>query len=93
MHTPITLPCGLTLPNRAALAPLTNLQSQPDGCLGEDELRWLTRRARGGFGLISTCAAFVSKQGHAWPGQLGIAGPEHLPGLTRLAQALTPHGP
>ncbi len=93
MHTSITLPCGLSLPNRVALAPLTNLQSQPDGSLGEDELRWLERRASGGFGLISTCAAFVSKQGHAWPGQLGIAEPKHLAGLTRLAQALAPHGP
>lgn len=93
MHSPITLPCGLTLPNRVALAPLTNLQSQPDGCLGEDELLWLRRRAAGGFGLLSTCAAFVSKQGHAWPGQLGIAEPKHLAGLSRLAQALAPYGP
>ena len=93
MHHPITLPCGLSLPNRIALAPLTNLQSHSDGCLGEDELRWLSRRARGGFGLLSTCAAFVSEQGHAWPGQLGISAAKHLPGLTRLAQSLIPHGP
>lgn len=90
--SPLTLRCGLTLPNRFALAPLTNIQSQPDGTLGEDELRWLRRRAEGGFGLVSTCAAFVSDEGHAWRGQLGIASDEHLPGLTRLASAVSQAG-
>ena len=36
---------------RCALAPLTNLQSHPDGRLSEDEFRWLTFRAKGGFGM------------------------------------------
>lgn len=93
LSQPLVLPCGLTLPNRIALAPLTNLQSQPDGVLGEDELRWLLRRARGGFGLVSSCAAYVHERGHAWSGQLGIAAPRHAPGLHRLGQALAPHGP
>lgn len=86
--SPLALPCGLTLQNRVALAPLTNLQSHSDGTLGDDELRWLIRRARGGFAWISTCAAFVSEQGHAWDGQLGVSSDAHLPGLTRLAEAL-----
>lgn len=85
---PLTFRCGLRLPNRVALAPMTNKQSHPDGCLGEDELRWLALRAEGGFGLISTCAAFVSPEAKAWDGQLGIAGEEHLAGLTRLAASL-----
>ena len=54
---PLTLKCGLVLPNRIALAPMTNGQSLPDGPLGDDELRWLARRADGGFGMIETCAA------------------------------------
>lgn len=86
------LRCGRTLPNARALAPLTNLQSHTDGTLGDDELRWLSRRAHGGFGLVSTCATYVSEQGHAWDGQLGIAHDGHLPGLTRLAKALNAHG-
>ncbi len=75
-----------------ALAPLTNTQSNLDGTLHDDELRWLERRARGGWGLMSTCATFVSEEGHAWAGQLGIASDEHLPGLTRLASALRKAG-
>jgi 2,4-dienoyl-CoA reductase-like NADH-dependent reductase (Old Yellow Enzyme family) len=70
------------------LAPLTNLQSRPDGTLGEDELRWLERRARGGFQWLSTCAAYVSEQGRAWRGQLGAASEAHQQGLSRLGVAL-----
>jgi len=85
LFDPIALRCGLVLPNRIALAPLTNLQSQPDGLLGDDELAFLARRADGGFGLISTCAAYVARDGKAWHGELGIDRDECLPGLTRLA--------
>jgi 2,4-dienoyl-CoA reductase-like NADH-dependent reductase (Old Yellow Enzyme family) len=35
------------MPNRLALAPLTNTQSLSDGRLGDDELRWLALRAAG----------------------------------------------
>jgi len=92
LDSPLILPCGALLPNRVALAPLTNTQSHDDGTLGDDEYRWLLRRARGGFGLLSTCAAYVSDEGKGWPGQLGVADDAHLPGLTRLAGALVEAG-
>ncbi len=92
LDQPLSLPCGLTLPDRIAMAPLTNTQSHGDGTLGDAELAWLLRRARGGFRWVSTCAAFVSTEGHAWDGQLGIAHDGHLPGLTRLATALRQAG-
>lgn len=88
LHTPLTFRSGLTLANRTALAPMTNLQSQADGTLGEDELRWLLRRATGGFGLLETCAAYVSEDGKSWPGELGVHSDAMLPGLTRLASEL-----
>ncbi len=88
----VPLRCGVVIPERLALAPLTNTQSHADGRLSEVELRWLERRARDGFRFVSTCAAFVSEQGHAWDGQLGIATDAHVPGLTRLATALGQHG-
>jgi 2,4-dienoyl-CoA reductase-like NADH-dependent reductase (Old Yellow Enzyme family) len=89
---PLKLRRGRPLPNRFALAPMTNRQSNPDGTLGDDELRWLLARARGGFGLISTCAAYVSDEGKAWHGQLGIASEAHLAGLARLATAVRDAG-
>ena len=85
LYEPLTLRCGVTLPNRLALAPMTNQQSLSDGALGEDELAWLARRADGGFGLIETCAAYVALDGKAWEGELGIDRDEDLPGLARIA--------
>lgn len=92
LFDPVAFASGLTAPNAFVLAPLTNGQSHDDGTLGEDEFRWLVRRAAGGFGVISTCAAHVSETGRGFEGQLGIWSDQHLPGLTRLAGALRTHG-
>lgn len=91
LFEPLTLPCGATLSHRVTLAPLTNLQSNPDGTLHDDEFQWLTRRA-GAFAIVSTCAAYVSDEGKAWSGQLGIAGRQHEEGLRRLASAIGESG-
>ena len=71
---------------------MTNSQSHDDGTLSDDELRWLEMRAAGGFGVVSTCAAHVAKDGQGWRGELGVFGDEHLPGLRRLAAAIRAHG-
>lgn len=73
------------MPNRFMLAPLTNQQSHDDGTLSDEEHRWLTMRADGGFGLTMTCAAHVQEVGQGFPGQLGVWGDHQLPGLARLA--------
>ena len=88
---PLRLAHGPALKHRIALAPLTNWQSHADGTLGEDEYRWLTMRAQGGFALAMSCAAHVQAGGQGFPGQLGIWSDAHLAGLTRLAQGL--HAP
>ena len=92
LFEPLTLGTGHTLKNRFMLAPLTNLQSGLDGRLSDDEYRWLSRRAAGGFGLTMTCAAHVQKDGIGFAGQLGIFADEHIAGLTRLASGLKRHG-
>ncbi|MGV9709113.1 NADH:flavin oxidoreductase [Gordonia sp. NPDC003424] len=88
LPSPLTFTHGPDWANRLALAPLTNLQSNPDGTLHDDEYRWLVRRAEGGFGMVMTCAAFVSQAGLSFPGQLGISDDKHIGGLTRLADGL-----
>lgn len=80
------------MPNRFMLAPLTNMQSHPDGTLSDDEKHWLVKRAEGGFGLVMTCAAHVQKRGQGFPGQLGTFSDDHVPGLTGLAIAIKSHG-
>ena len=92
LFEPLTFRCGARAKNRLALAPLTNQQSHDDGTLSRDEERFLVRRARGGFGLVSTCAAHVSDDGKGFDGQLGVSSDAHLPGLTRLAAALRAEG-
>lgn len=89
---PLALRCGGVLPNRFVLAPLTNQQSHADGVLSQEEFRWLTMRAEGGFGLTMTCAASVQDGGQGFPGQLGVHDDRHLPGLTRLAGAINEAG-
>ena len=92
LYQPFTFKSGATMPNRVALAAMTNQQSHADGTLSDAEYDWLARRADGGFGMLATCAANVSLDGKAWPGELGIDRDEELPGLTRLAARLRVRG-
>ncbi|HZZ66878.1 MAG TPA: NADH:flavin oxidoreductase [Phenylobacterium sp.] len=92
LFEPLSLAHGPALKNRFALAPLTNLQSHGDGTLSDDEFKWLTYRAKGGFALTMTCASHVQRIGQGFPGQLGVFGNEHLPGLTRLAAQIKAYG-
>lgn len=71
-NSTLTFPCGALMKNKFMLAPLTNEQSHENGELSEEELRWLTMRAEGGFGLVMTCASHVQEVGKGFSGQLGI---------------------
>ena len=88
----IRFSCGETMSNRFMLAPMTNTQSHEDGTLSEEEFKWLTMRAKGGFGLTMTCASHVQANGKGFPGQLGIFEDEQIPGHTRLAKEIQAHG-
>jgi len=89
---PLVFRNGVRARNRTWLAPMTNMQSAADGALSDDELHFLERRARGGFGVIETCAAHVALDGQGWPGELGIFDDRLAPGLARLAAAMTRDG-
>jgi 2,4-dienoyl-CoA reductase-like NADH-dependent reductase (Old Yellow Enzyme family) len=83
---------GPGMKNRFMLAPLTNCQSHEDGTLSEEEFRWLTMRAEGGFGLTMTCATHVQARGQGFPGQLGVFDDRHIEGHARLASAIRSFG-
>ncbi|MDX6740916.1 NADH:flavin oxidoreductase [Actinocorallia sp. A-T 12471] len=91
LAVPLDLARGPAWGNRFAMAPLTNHQS-PEGTLSDDEYTWLVRRAEGGFGMVMTCAAHVSRAGQAFPGQLAVWDDAFLPGLTRLAAGIAAAG-
>jgi 2,4-dienoyl-CoA reductase-like NADH-dependent reductase (Old Yellow Enzyme family) len=88
----IDFPCGIQMPNPFMLAPMTNTQSHDDGRLSEEEFRWLTMRAEGGFGLTMTCASYVQKDGKGFPGQLGIYSDDVQAGHQRLAKSIKAAG-
>jgi 2,4-dienoyl-CoA reductase-like NADH-dependent reductase (Old Yellow Enzyme family) len=92
LFAPLAFTRGPAMKNRFMLAPLTNCQSHDDGRLSDEEFRWLTLRAAGGFGLTMTCASHVQAQGRGFPGQLGIFSDAHLEGLSRLAAAMKEAG-
>jgi 2,4-dienoyl-CoA reductase-like NADH-dependent reductase (Old Yellow Enzyme family) len=74
------------------LAPMTNTQSHADGTLSDDEFRWLTMRAKGGFGITITCASHVQRVGQGFPGQLGIFSDDQIEGHRRLSAAIQAEG-
>ena len=78
--------------NRCVLAALTNKQSPDNGMLSEEEHRWLEKRAIGGFGIVTTAAANVTKDGQGWTGEMGVWSDEHIPRLSKLADDLHQHG-
>ncbi|MEE2755481.1 MAG: NADH:flavin oxidoreductase [Myxococcota bacterium] len=90
--TPLSFRCGVTMPNRFMLAPMTNCQSFKDGTLSDEEYDWLVKRAVGQFGMVMTCAAHVQTIGQGFPGQLGIYADSLLDGHRRLAGGIREHG-
>ena len=91
-ETPVRFPCGAVMKNRFMLAPLTNTQSFEDGQLSEEELHWLTMRAKGQFGLVMTCASHVQEVGKGFPGQLGIFADQHIAGHQKLTSSIKAYG-
>ena len=92
MHVLESIPFSRTnvcAKNRTLLAAMTNKQSLDDGRLTEDEIHWLVRRAKGGFGITTTAAANVTKTGRGWEGEMGVWGDHQLEGLSEMATQLT----
>jgi 2,4-dienoyl-CoA reductase-like NADH-dependent reductase (Old Yellow Enzyme family) len=92
LQSPFTFKNGVVSKNPIALSPLTNTQSHLDGTLGPDERHWLLRQARGGFGIITTCAAYIEPYAKAWNGQLGINSEHMQPALKELTTSLKKEG-
>lgn len=90
--TNFTFNNGVKVKNRLALSPMTNSQSEEDGFLGDDEYRWLLSRAEGGFGIVTTCAAYIMPSAKAWRGQLAIYDDEQILALRELTDDIRAQG-
>ena len=79
---------NITVKNRTVLAAMTNKQSHKNGKISDDEIKWLLRRAKGGFGLLTTAATNVSLESKAWEGEFGVYSDLHIPSLRKLTSAV-----
>jgi 2,4-dienoyl-CoA reductase-like NADH-dependent reductase (Old Yellow Enzyme family) len=91
-NSKVTFNCGKIMKNRFMLAPLTNQQSHENGQLSEEELKWITMRAEGDFGLVMTCASHVQEIGKGFPGQLGIFSDQLNEGHQKITTNIKAHG-
>ena len=74
--------------NRTVLAAMTNKQSYDNGIISQEEIDWLTERAKGGFGIITTAATNVSIESKAWEGEFGVYDDMHIPNLKKLTKSI-----
>jgi 2,4-dienoyl-CoA reductase-like NADH-dependent reductase (Old Yellow Enzyme family) len=91
LFEPFTFPCGITMKNRLALAPMTHCSSHPDGTVSEQELPYYRSRAQG-LGMVITAAASVAMDGKGFSQQFGAHDDAMLPGLKILADTLRQQG-
>ena len=78
--------------NRTVLAAMTNKQSHKDGSISDQEIRWLNRRAEGGFGIVTTAAANVSEDGQGWKGEIGLYHDRQIENFRKLVSLVHDNG-
>ena len=78
--------------NRVVLAAMTNKQSHSDGLISKNEIKWLSRRAKDGFGIITTAAANISVDGKGWEGEIGVFNDKQISGLKILTSNIRYYG-
>ena len=54
--------------------------------ISNQEIKWLSRRAKDGFGIITTAATHVSKYGQGWEGEFGVFEDSFIDRLTLLTK-------
>ncbi len=87
LSTPLTLPCGLVLPNRIMKAAMSEALADRENA-PDERLETLYRRwGRGGYGLIVTGNVMVDRTQLGEPGNVVIEDERDLDVLTRWARA------
>ncbi|WP_300014369.1 NADH:flavin oxidoreductase [Pseudonocardia sp.] len=91
LFEPLTLGAR-TAPNRIVHAPMSVCYGHADGTVSRAEVEHYARRAQGGAGTVITENFAVSTAGRQMPLQTMVSGPEHVPGLREIADAVHAHG-
>ncbi len=86
LHDPLTLPCGLVLPNRIMKAALSEALGDKDHAPSRRLERLYGAWSAGGFGLIVTGNVMVDRRQLAEPGNVVIEDERDLDALARWAK-------
>ncbi|TFH66134.1 MAG: NADH:flavin oxidoreductase, partial [Gemmatimonadales bacterium] len=79
---------SMELPNRVVMPPMGTGLANPDHSVSDATIAYITRRARGGAGLVITEIVSVHPDGAGGPAVLGAWDDKFIPGMTRLAEAV-----
>lgn len=93
--TPLTLPCGTTLPNRLVKAAMTEGLADARNCATPAHATLYETWARGGSGVLLTGNVQIHRNYLERPGNIVIESPqsdEQLSGLRAMASAATDNG-
>lgn len=82
----------LRLRNRIVMPPMANDLAGADGAVTDGHLHHYRSRAEAGVGLIIVEHSFIAPEGRMTAGQLGIDNDSLVPGLARLAEAISATG-
>ena len=84
---------GMKIKNRIVKAPQHTGVCNPDGSVTERLLRYYKEVALGGAGLVIVEYSWIDYDAsRASPCQIGVAGIDHIPGLSLLAQTIQANG-
>lgn len=90
-HDTLTLPNGVVLKNRLAIAPLTVCLSDPHGYVTPQEVDYYASRT-GEVGLYITGCSYIQPNGRGWLGEEAIYDDSFIPGLSKMASAIKRNG-
>jgi len=82
----------LILRNRLVAAPSSQADIENDGTLGDRNIAYYARKAKGGFALVTVGDGIVHPSGQDHPKQVLLYTDACLPGLTRCAEEIHKYG-
>ncbi|MBQ0137684.1 MAG: NADH-dependent flavin oxidoreductase [Kurthia sp.] len=82
---------GVELKNRLVMAPMTTYSANEDDTVSNEELVYYFERS-GGVSMVITAAAYVSKNGKGFPGQISAHDDIYIPSLRKIARAIKAQG-
>ncbi|QLY33172.1 NADH:flavin oxidoreductase/NADH oxidase family protein [Nocardia huaxiensis] len=85
--SPLTLPCGVTLPNRIAKAAMSEQLGEINGAPSQTLTRLYSAWGRGGAGLLITGNVMIDRRAYVEPRNVTLEDDRHLEAVSNWARA------